>query len=42
MRDKPQDLCDALGFCVWEGGSSEFTLSVMSLGAGEAPKVDTE
>lgn len=42
MKDKPQDSCDALGFCVWEGGSSEFTLSVMSLGAGEAPKVDTE
>lgn len=39
---KPRDSCEALGFCVWEGGSSVFALPVMSLGAGEAPKVDTE
>lgn len=41
-RDKLQDSCDALGFFVWEGGNSEFALSVMSLGAAEAPKVDAE
>lgn len=41
-RDKPQDSCDALGLCVWEGGSSGFAVSVMSLGAGEAPRVDAE
>lgn len=41
-KDKPQDSCDALGFCVWEGGSSGFAVSLMSLGAGEAPKVNAE
>lgn len=37
-----KDSCDALGFCAWERGNSGCAVSVMSLGAGEAPEVDAE